>query len=441
MDKDIRKYVNTCEHCQNSKIDRSKPKGLLVNIGTPVAPGLAYNLDFLTDLPRSLYRGLHYDMALVIVDRCSYRVYILPCRKIDSAESVAELFFDEIVCKACNGVPLYLISDRDTRFNNQFWKGLHRKFGTQVRMSSARSQQTNGLAERTIAVIEECLRCGVNYKQDNWVELANSVVITLNSSPKAKLLGKSPLYYERGVQPLLPIDTVAALQSAGIREEDLAPVQVLERVNFLHDLHMVVRDAIVEAELKITYYANQKREFAENFKIGESVRLSLDGVELNKFKYRPSKKLNPIWYGPYRVIGRPSSISCELDLQDDCYITTVFPMSKLKLASDEQFSNLRPTPLPPTEDIEGEFELEKILDHDEKRKMYYCKWKNYDEIYRSTWEPRAHLAEGKTRAQTKLLDDYEKRHNLVALSSEGEAESVASRLLDQSKNRKRKRSE
>eukprot|EP01050_Picozoa_sp_SAG11_P058922 SAG11_NODE_37892_length_254_cov_6.522581_1_plen_53_part_10 len=32
----------------------------------------------------------------------------------------------------------------------------------------------------------------------NWVELANGVVITLNSSPKAKLLGKSPLYYERG---------------------------------------------------------------------------------------------------------------------------------------------------------------------------------------------------------------------------------------------------
>ena len=72
------------------------------------------------------------------------------------------------------------------------------------------------------------------------------------------------------------------------------------------------------------------------------------------------------------------------------------------------------------------------------RKGIHCKWKNYDEIYRSTWEPRAHLAEGKTRAQTKLLDDYEKRHNLVALSSEGEAESVASRLLDQSKTGKEK---
>ena len=439
MDKDVKKFYNTCEHCQNEKIDRTKPKGLLVNIGTPVAPGLAYNLDFVTDLPRSLYRSLHYDMALVVVDRCSFRVYILPCRKTDTAESTAELFFDEIVCKACNGVPLYLVSDRDARFNNAFWKGLHRKFGTQVRLSSARSQQTNGLAERTIAVIEECLRSGVNYQQDNWVELGNSVMLTLNSAPKIKLLNKSPLYFERGVQPLLPIDCVAALQSAGIRDQDLAPVQVLDRVQFLHDLHMRVRDQIIEADLKITYYANQKRIFAENFKVGELVRLSLDGVELNKFKFRPSKKLNPVWYGPYRITGRPSEISCELDLQDDCYIQNVFPMSKLKLASDEQFSNLRPTPLPPVEDEEGEFELEKILDHDEKRKMYYCKWKNYDEIYRSTWEPRAHLAEGKTRAQTKILDTYEKKHDLVALLSEGEAENVASCLLDQSKNRKRQR--
>ena len=221
-------------------------------------------------------------------------------------------------------------------------------------------------------------------------------------------------YYERGVQPLLPIDTVAALQSAGIREEDLAPVQVLERVNFLHDLHMVVRDAIVEAELKITYYANQKREHAENFKIGELVRLSLDGVELNKFKYRPSKKLNPIWYGPYRVIGRPSSISCELaDLQDDCYITTVFPMSKLKLASDEQFSK-------------------KEKCKNVQRKMYYVKWKGYSEIYDSTWEPREHL-EG-----TQILTDYEKRHNLAILF-QGGCKSVQPRLLDQSKTRKKRK--
>eukprot|EP01050_Picozoa_sp_SAG11_P005312 SAG11_NODE_368_length_10082_cov_299.189622_6_plen_215_part_00 len=171
----------------------------------------------------------------------------------------------------------------------------------------------------------------MNYQQDNWVELGNSVMLTLNSAPKVKLLQKSPLYAlstattPRSIQPLLPIDCVAALQSAGIRDQDLAPVQVLDRVQFLHDLHMRVRDQIIEADLNITYYANQKRVFAENFNVGELVRLSLDGVELNKFKFRPSKKLNPVWYGPYRITGRPSEISCELDLQDDCYIQNVLP--------------------------------------------------------------------------------------------------------------------
>eukprot|EP01050_Picozoa_sp_SAG11_P033528 SAG11_NODE_11428_length_761_cov_12.090634_1_plen_90_part_01 len=90
MDKDIKKFYNTCEHCQNGKVDRNKSKGLLINLDTPTAPGQAYNIDYLTDLPRSLYRGLWYTMAMVIVDRCSYRVYILPCRKIDNAESAAE---------------------------------------------------------------------------------------------------------------------------------------------------------------------------------------------------------------------------------------------------------------------------------------------------------------------------------------------------------------
>ena len=334
MDTDVKKYIKVCPECQNSKIDRQKPRGLLINLDTPVSPGLAYNMDFVTDLPSSLYKGLRYDMALVIVDRCSYRTYILPCRKTDSAESISEAFFDEVVCKSGNGVPLYIVSDRDTRFNNEFWQCLHRKFGTQIRMSSARSQQTNGLAERTIAVIEEVLRSCVNYKQDNWTQLIGGVLLTMNSAPRLKLLNKSSLYYERGCQPLLPIDTVETLQTAGIRDKDMAPVEVLERIKFLHDMHSMVREAVREAELKISHYANQKRQHVEIFEVGTLVRLSLDGVNLNQFKFRPCKKLNPVWYGPFRVTGLPSPISCALDLQDDSYVHNVFPMSKLKLPSD-----------------------------------------------------------------------------------------------------------
>eukprot|EP01050_Picozoa_sp_SAG11_P005556 SAG11_NODE_396_length_9806_cov_37.601855_11_plen_159_part_01 len=159
-------------------------------------------------------------------------------------------------------------------------------------MSSARSQQTNGLAERTICVVEECLRSCVNYMQDNWCEVMNSIVLTLNQAPKVKLMNKSALYYERGCSPLLPIDTVVALQSPGIRVQETAPTEVLERVKFLHDLHIVARELVHDANMKMAYYANLRKQDIDNFPIGTSVRISLDGVEFNKFRQRPSKKLN-----------------------------------------------------------------------------------------------------------------------------------------------------
>ena len=54
MHKDVAKFYNACDLCQSNKIDRQQPKGLLINIEQPVAPGRVYNMDFATDLPRSL---------------------------------------------------------------------------------------------------------------------------------------------------------------------------------------------------------------------------------------------------------------------------------------------------------------------------------------------------------------------------------------------------
>ena len=106
-------------------------------------------------------------------------------------------------------------------------------------------------------------------------------------------------------------------------------------------------------------------------------------------------------------------------------------MARVKLASDEQFSNLRPTPLPNGEEEEGVYELEKILDHDTRRDMFYCKWKGFSEIYGSTWEPRAHIE----NTAGKLLDSYEKSIRTPG----GGVKSVHPRPLDESKTGGRKK--
>ena len=57
------------------------------------------------------------------------------------------------------------------------------------------------------------------------------------------------------------------------------------------DMHSMVREAVREAELKISHYANQKRQHVEIFEVGTLVRLSLDGVNLNQFKFRSTPDL------------------------------------------------------------------------------------------------------------------------------------------------------
>ena len=53
------------------------------------------------------------------------------------------------------GVPREIISDRDIRFTKGFWKKWQTRLGISLRFTSARTQHSNGGAERAIATFEE----------------------------------------------------------------------------------------------------------------------------------------------------------------------------------------------------------------------------------------------------------------------------------------------
>ena len=58
--------------------------------------------------------------------------------------------------------------------------------------------------------------------------------------------------------------------------------------------------------------------------------------------------------------------------------------------------------------VHGHSEVERLLDHywDPKTNSYYylVKWKGYNELFESRWEPRAHLKKG-AKAILKEYDD------------------------------------
>ena len=92
MRDDILKWIKSCPECQNNKVDRRAPKGMLQPVQLPYQPCQSYNMDFMTDLPRSYYGGMWYDTCWVFVDRCSHRTYAILCRKDHTADTLFDLF-------------------------------------------------------------------------------------------------------------------------------------------------------------------------------------------------------------------------------------------------------------------------------------------------------------------------------------------------------------
>ena len=404
---DVKRFVSACTACQTNKINRKKPAGGIQILQQPTGPGQSYSMDFLTDLPPS--GPEKFDALWVIVDRFSMRKYGIRTWKYRTAELCAEQFFEYIVCDQCNGMPREIISDRDTMFTSKFWCHLMKRCGTAIRLSSARSQQTNGLAERTIATVEECLRNSITYKQD-WAANIAPLFFALNTVPLDILAGKSSALVEQGYQPRLPLDLSSELYGNSLHEQ--APVPVLKRIKFMGEMHKSCLEQIHEAKRRMVSYADERRRVQDNIKIGSYVWLSLDGIDMNLFKLRPSAKLNPLWFGKFKVIDQPSAVSYKLQLPEDCNIHDTFHVSRLKPATDEIFSN-RPDavlPTPAESSIEDVYEIEALLDHDFKYNVLYylVHWKDHSHIYANDWIPRSELH----RSARDILHKYEKKHGI-----------------------------
>ncbi|GKF72994.1 putative reverse transcriptase domain-containing protein [Tanacetum coccineum] len=74
-------------------------------------------------------------------------------------ETLTRLYIKEIVSR--HGVPISIISDRDSNFTSRFWQSLQSALGTQLDMSTAYHPETNGQSERTIQTLKDMLRACV----------------------------------------------------------------------------------------------------------------------------------------------------------------------------------------------------------------------------------------------------------------------------------------
>ncbi|GBG87396.1 hypothetical protein CBR_g45453 [Chara braunii] len=174
----VKDYVAECPTCQEVNSANDLPYGLLQPL--PILEGRwqSISMDFIGPLRPPNPTG--HNAILVVVDGFMKRARFVPCRYAISACEVADIVFDRVVRD--HGLPLSIISDRDPRFTNRFWRRLHEVYDTQLRFPSPLSiisdrdpRFTNRFWRRLHEVYDTQLRFPSSYhpQTDGQTEIMN----------------------------------------------------------------------------------------------------------------------------------------------------------------------------------------------------------------------------------------------------------------------------
>ncbi|GKE22058.1 putative reverse transcriptase domain-containing protein [Tanacetum coccineum] len=139
-------------------------------------------MDFITKLPKT---SNGHDTIWVIVERLTKSAHFIPTRETDSMETLTRLYIKEIVSR--HGVPISIISNRDSHFTSRFWQSLQSALGTQLDMSTAYHPEIDRQSERTIQTLEDMLRvCVIDFRK-RWEKHIPLVEFSYNNSYHASI--------------------------------------------------------------------------------------------------------------------------------------------------------------------------------------------------------------------------------------------------------------
>ncbi|GJV74033.1 putative reverse transcriptase domain-containing protein [Tanacetum coccineum] len=182
MKANIATYVRKCLTCAKVIAEHQRPSGLLQQPEILIWKWERITIDFVSGLPKT---PSGYDSIWVIVDRLTKSAHFLLIKKTDSMENLTRLSLKEVICR--HGVPIPIISDRDSHFTYRFWRSLQKALGTNLDMSTAYHPQMDGQSKRTIQTLEDMLRTCVIEFGGSWDRHLPLVGFSYNNSYHASI--------------------------------------------------------------------------------------------------------------------------------------------------------------------------------------------------------------------------------------------------------------
>jgi transposase InsO family protein len=120
-------------------------------------------MDFIEGLPKSASK----DVILVVVDRLTKYAHFLALSHLYTAQSVAQLFWDNIF--KLHGPPTAISTDRDRIFTSKLWQYIFKAMKVTLQYSTAYHPQTDGQIKRLNQCLENYLRCMTFMEPKKWL--------------------------------------------------------------------------------------------------------------------------------------------------------------------------------------------------------------------------------------------------------------------------------
>lgn len=387
MTRYITSYTKGCDRCNRTKTYPAKPVGKLVPTQIPKDIWEIVTVDLITGLPDS--GG--YNAIMVVVDRLSKMLHVIPTTDKVTSEGIARLYRD-FVWKL-HGLPQQIISDRGSQFVSQFMRELNELLGIKTCASTAYHPQTDGQTERANQEVEQYLRLFVNYRQDDWAEWLSLAEFCHNNRIQASTK-QTPFILNTGRHPRMGTEPS---RDSKVKSAD-------DFVKHMQETRKEAEAALYKAADDMARFYDQTRGEAVAYKVGDKVWLEGKDIKTD----RPCKKLDDKRYGPYKVTKVVGPNAYQLKLPPSMKVYPVFSTVKLRPFHEDSVTgrktSLRPQPVVIADKPEWEVECIKDSRLQRGKLEYLVKWKGYPQE-ESTWEPANNLKHCR-----KLVNDFHVKH-------------------------------
>lgn len=386
----LKEYCLKCPTCLANKHPRHRPYDLLNPVLSPMIPFDTITMDFIVALPKTRSGN---DQLLVIVDKATKRLGLLPGKMTWTAFDWGVALLDYLRSHDW-AVPRKVISDRDSLFLSEFWKGLFTNLGVDWIYTTAYHHQADGQSERSVQTVETMFRhyLTANPNLDRtWENFIPSIISSVNGSPNSSTQ-ETPHRLLFGMDFAKPWNLVRNYFRT--RQDESHDDDATRDFSSRTDAEEALRYA--QLLMKKRYDTRHSRfpELAQ----GDLVLLRLHrGYSLPTSKLPP--KLSAQFAGPFKVIKKVGKGAYELELPDTYRIHPVISTSMLEPyllegpdSFDRQFE--RPDAVKDDEfpDENDRYEVERIIDKRTVRigrgrrpyVQYFVVWKGYP-IHEGSW--------------------------------------------------------